>query len=120
MNDSQVAAATDEELLSLRAIIENELNKREQAWRKRLNALQLARGTAKPIRQRATRSDKGKPKTPRALATVIEALARTIPDLPEEDFSEPRELQPGHATALTDPLPSDEDFDNNGTGFGHE
>lgn len=69
-----IATATDDELLSLKTLIDQELDRRESEWRKRLNALQLARGVkgsalAAP-KQRATRSDKGKPKAPRALARV--------------------------------------------------
>lgn len=90
---NDVANSTDEELLSLRALIETELNRREQVWRKRLNALQLARGTAKPTRVRATRSDKGKPKTPRALANPPTEFADGMPDprveviTTDEDFA---------------------------------
>lgn len=91
---NDVANSTDEELLSLRALIETELNRREQVWRKRLNALQLARGTAKPMRQRATRSDKGKPKTPRALVMHTAEFPNGEPDprveivTTDEDFAD--------------------------------
>lgn len=61
----------DDELLSLQTLVSAELALREEGWRKKLAKLQLARGNKQglaPGRQRATRSDKGKPKVPRAFA----------------------------------------------------
>lgn len=76
--DIDLKKISDEELLSLQTLVGAELTIREATWRKKLANLQLARGPRQPpVRQRAVRSDKGKPKTARALTAIEEATGLT-------------------------------------------